>query len=587
MRWGLGCALVGVSLAIVGCADPGSGRALDSGGGPGGGGKADDVDEVDEDLSHAEQVEVCDLAAEAAGRNDPDAAERLQIQNERRDCIAEVNDSAVPVIEDALEDADHPGVGFTRSVLRDNRETAASMCEQLAAAGDTPRGPEADVSAATCEAVMERNLADLIGRHVDLGDEPVAIPGAYRRYFDCYNTVDQPTDDDENSADDNDQALEDQIDAYDRLAHCIHAADATLTVEMGERIADAKGGDAVRQGQTVFNLLQGHRARLDVVCDHFAHAGPRSGPDPVRVGQHRCLIAGLEARGRMIDAITGLVPEVEGERPDPSPEPDPDKPGQPDPTPGEACYPGPDNDWTTCLPVVTFTDVPEGYDYASGFGGNPNYRPPVAFLDLEQIGGDTQLAPSFKLSEIAQLWKGRYAVVQPHAVASLQQLRDRVGPVSLNSGYRSPEYNAGVGGAQFSRHMYGDGFDFSPTQTGLSAGESACTDLGGKLVEYSSHVHCDFRFDAVDTTFFGPAHAAAVYEGPRFDAVLTMRDGEYETSAEGFEEGEPVRRWAALDAEGFVIGRHRGRTFAPPPRTATVRVVVGGVVEVEAPVTAR
>uniref|UniRef100_UPI00165122DE YcbK family protein n=1 Tax=Methylobacterium sp. B34 TaxID=95563 RepID=UPI00165122DE len=33
--------------------------------------------------------------------------------------------------------------------------------------------------------------------------------------------------------------------------------------------------------------------------------------------------------------------------------------------------------------------------------------------------------------------------------------------IEITSGYRSPSYNAGVGGARSSRHMHGDAFDFS------------------------------------------------------------------------------------------------------------------------------
>ena len=44
---------------------------------------------------------------------------------------------------------------------------------------------------------------------------------------------------------------------------------------------------------------------------------------------------------------------------------------------------------------------------------------------------------------------------------NLQVLRDELGKsITITSGYRSPEHNRKIGGAQFSRHVVGDGADF-------------------------------------------------------------------------------------------------------------------------------
>ena len=42
----------------------------------------------------------------------------------------------------------------------------------------------------------------------------------------------------------------------------------------------------------------------------------------------------------------------------------------------------------------------------------------------------------------------------------LALVREAFGPTTINSGYRSPAYNASIGGAKNSRHTVGDAIDF-------------------------------------------------------------------------------------------------------------------------------
>lgn len=255
--------------------------------------------------------------------------------------------------------------------------------------------------------------------------------------------------------------------------------------------------------------------------------------------------------------------------------------GEEPPMENVVCYPGENDDFTACLPIHPFAPLPEGYEYPPPYQGDPNYRAPVALLDLEEIDPGTYLAPNFTLGEIAQPDKGRYAVVQVHAIVSLQELRDEVGAINVNSGYRSPAYNAATpGSATNSRHMFGDGFDLGPLEVGLDTLEGVCTAHGGVLVEYTTHVHCDFRNDPVDEEFFGPVPAVIDPEPPPFRADLVLADdGRWHTTAEGFDEGEPVRRWTARDAAGRAIATAVGSDFTPPPGAATVEVRVGAQVE--------
>jgi uncharacterized protein YcbK (DUF882 family) len=80
-------------------------------------------------------------------------------------------------------------------------------------------------------------------------------------------------------------------------------------------------------------------------------------------------------------------------------------------------------------------------------------------------------------------------------VEKLQKLRDMIGkPIIIHSGYRTPEYNAQVGGAKESQHMEGKAADISVK--GMTSEELA------KLAEkvgfngigiYAGFVHCDVR----------------------------------------------------------------------------------------------
>lgn len=250
---------------------------------------------------------------------------------------------------------------------------------------------------------------------------------------------------------------------------------------------------------------------------------------------------------------------------------------EPPPDENVVCYPGQTGDFTTCLPLHPFAPLPAGYEYPAPLDGDPNYRAPVALLDLEEVDPGTWLAPNFQLGEIAQLDKGRYAVVQVHAVVSLQALRDEVGALGVNSGYRSPAYNAGIpGSATYSRHMYGDAYDLDPIEVSLGTLESACTSAGGMLVEYETHVHCDFRFDPVDEEFYGPVMAVSDPEPPQYEATLVRgNDGLWRAPAEGFDEGAPQRRWTARDAAGQIIATATGAEFHAPEGAATVEVRVG------------
>ena len=163
-------------------------------------------------------------------------------------------------------------------------------------------------------------------------------------------------------------------------------------------------------------------------------------------------------------------------------------------------------------------------------------------------------------------------------VERLQELRDDLGPLSVNSGYRNISYNAGVGGATYSRHVYGDAADLKPSSVSLSALGAACSANGaGYVGYYETHVHCDWRDDPQEPAIFDPAPTQWGVETPypELSAELHIEMGRFTAPAEGWDEGEPLREWVALDADGQVLESFVGRSYQPPESAAAVQVLVG------------
>ncbi len=247
------------------------------------------------------------------------------------------------------------------------------------------------------------------------------------------------------------------------------------------------------------------------------------------------------------------------------------------------CFPGPLSDGTACLSTVPARSWGPDWDYPSS--ADTRYSPPRRFLDLTQVDASARLSANFVLSEIAQAVKGRWALVQPHLVEHLQAVRDATGgPLFVNSGYRSPAYNRGVGGASFSRHQWGDAADVRSEAVDLLLLGSLCLDEGaGWVGYYETHVHCDWRDDPNDPVLFGAAfRSAGPRELPAERSARLVLGPPLTAPATGWDEGEPLRIWRFWDARGAELSTQRGASAQPPDGARRVKVEVGQEIVLEA-----
>ena len=325
-----------------------------------------------------------------------------------------------------------------------------------------------------------------------------------------------------------------------------------------------------------------------------------------------CAVGGLgDLEDEALDDGAGGVAE-----PAPDPDPDPgtdqeapgesdinqptDPPQQDDPPPAPedppadahvVCYPGENKTYDACLPLVPY-DPSFGADYQYPSHNDPAYAAPQWFVDLTQVDSSLMLSPNFSVIELMQEWKGTWGLYQLHMVEVLQAIReDSGGALLITSGYRNPGYNASVGGATYSRHMYGDAADMHSGVLSLPQLASLCHDYGADYVDvYTSHVHCDWRYTPLDDDFYAGLPQADMasdqepQDHPAEDvAAITLTDGAWCTENDGFDEGEPLRSWQAFDADGALVEAAEADCYRPPTNAATVEVSVGGRLSLRAP----
>ena len=116
--------------------------------------------------------------------------------------------------------------------------------------------------------------------------------------------------------------------------------------------------------------------------------------------------------------------------------------------------------------------------------------------------GTKKLSGNFKVSEFACRDGSDAVLVAPRLVMVLQTIRDHFGAaVTINSGYRTPQYNTKVGGVTDSQHCYGTAADIvvkGQTPAAVAAyARTIMPDWGGVGV-YDSFTHIDIREQKTD-----------------------------------------------------------------------------------------
>lgn len=111
--------------------------------------------------------------------------------------------------------------------------------------------------------------------------------------------------------------------------------------------------------------------------------------------------------------------------------------------------------------------------------------------------GNVKLGRHFKVKEFSCRDGSQVVFIDDYLVSILDILRNKIGkPVIINSGYRTPEWNAKCSGAKYSYHMRGMAADIrvngiSPKELANKLNEIVPDECG--IIVYNAWVHFDVR----------------------------------------------------------------------------------------------
>ena len=164
---------------------------------------------------------------------------------------------------------------------------------------------------------------------------------------------------------------------------------------------------------------------------------------------------------------------------------------------GSTCFMGRDgNGFTGDGRVIPFFLV---WKKKSGDAHEPEGEKPMVEINAysKAKDGGKKLSTNFTVKEFACKDGSDAVLVAPRLVMVLQSIRSHFGvPVVIHSAYRTPQYNAKVGGVARSQHCYGTAADIvvkGQTPEAVAAfARTLMPDWGGVGV-YKSFTHIDVR----------------------------------------------------------------------------------------------
>jgi uncharacterized protein YcbK (DUF882 family) len=121
---------------------------------------------------------------------------------------------------------------------------------------------------------------------------------------------------------------------------------------------------------------------------------------------------------------------------------------------------------------------------------NMNAADAITF-DID-VFGDMKLSRSFRLNEFQSKDGAPLILVHPALIVALQLIRDRFGPITINSAYRTEAHNKAIGGAVKSLHMSGLAADIVAQGVNPSEVAKFAVELGmGGVRVYPTFTHVD------------------------------------------------------------------------------------------------
>lgn len=106
----------------------------------------------------------------------------------------------------------------------------------------------------------------------------------------------------------------------------------------------------------------------------------------------------------------------------------------------------------------------------------------------------TKLSAHFNETEFACKGDGMVCTIAPALIAKLEQLREKLGPITILSGYRSPDWNKKIGGAPKSQHMEGTAADIQVRGKTPKEVAAIAEKIGfGGIGIYPTFTHVDAR----------------------------------------------------------------------------------------------